>query len=156
MSSVSLCHPEPSLRPTQDLDRAVDAARSAGLECSRSGMVVELHGVVNSLRDMSPAWHVRAWHRIEQRQLNGVAGSVLHQGDMLTLPGDVAPRVGAAAWGRIKHDVRYKLARYLRAVHGTVPWTLLPAPRRADDRQSAAGHAACRWHRVREIGCMAN
>ena len=49
-------------------------------------MFVELYGVVKSVRDTSPAWHERAWHRIEKRQLDGVAGSVLHPEDMLTLP----------------------------------------------------------------------
>jgi hypothetical protein len=152
---ASLCYPEPALRPMgdfdlwvaeEDLDRAVDAARTAGLdysprlrdrvsaakelhrattrvlECSRSGVVLELHGVVGSLLGMSAAWHERARHRAEKRQLDGIEGWVMHPEDMLT---HLAVHCGRKDRFRAGAQPLLDIALWTRAEAGRIDWTAL-------------------------------
>jgi hypothetical protein len=91
-----------------DLDKAVAAAGEAGLHYSsryrdrtaaqrqesrvatrvlehrQSNLAVEIHGALNSLRELSPAWHQRAWERRERRRLGDMQAWVMHPEDMLT------------------------------------------------------------------------
>jgi hypothetical protein len=91
-----------------DLDRTVVIAREVGLEYSGryasrlpaardarvettrvleypgTGLFVEVHGVLGSLKAMPPAWVERVWSRRERRTLGDVEGWVMHPEDMLT------------------------------------------------------------------------
>jgi hypothetical protein len=132
--------------PASELDRAVAAALAEGvgysgrlrnrapaawqpnrastrvLECERTGVVVEVHGQVYSLRELSPGWHERAWQRLEQRSLDGIAGWVLHPEDMLT---HLAVHCGRNDRFREGLKPLVDIALWVGAEGGRVDWTRL-------------------------------
>jgi hypothetical protein len=53
-------------------------------ESERGDVVLELHGVIESMRIAAPGWSTRAWGRAVVRDLGGVRARVPHPEDMLT------------------------------------------------------------------------
>jgi hypothetical protein len=148
--------------PSEQLDEAVNIAGGAGLryssrladrsptgrdlrlaktrvvESPQSSVVVEIHGALNSLHDMSPEWHQRTWARRERRSLGEMQVWVMHPEDMLThlvihcgrndrFKAGLRPLLDIALWLRSdgnRIEWQRLLADWER--EGIATWALLP------------------------------
>jgi len=83
LTGAGLCYPERLAARTPAADRP-EAASTRVLELSGPGLIVELHGRLQSMAVACPGWEEKAWSRCVRANLGGVDVLVPEAGDMLT------------------------------------------------------------------------